>query len=180
MRRNIGWQLRETIVLQEEELNNNRGEDRVRSSQHKTRAGRTGWPQAVWALELKQWGGLWRCGIMTTCWLTLSAGLTFITNSSHRHQVWRQLGGRWAECGIWNSRVSFTTVQPAGKVLLEIDNKWSFSRFTRWFDDCSEWSELKVNSFDKLYRRKWSPVVRPNGDCVKTVVTRRPSVLTLH
>jgi len=43
----------------EEELNNNRGEDRVRSHnreghQSKQRAGRTGWPQHVWALELKQ------------------------------------------------------------------------------------------------------------------------------
>ena len=41
-------------MFQEEELNNNRGEDRVRSTHHKTRAGRTGWPQHVWALELKQ------------------------------------------------------------------------------------------------------------------------------
>jgi len=43
----------------EEELNNNRGEDRVRGhhggGQHGSkRAGRTGWPQHVWALELKQ------------------------------------------------------------------------------------------------------------------------------
>ena len=52
-------------VFQEEELNNNRGEDRVRghhgaaSGHHAAsaagkRAGRTGWPQHVWALELKQ------------------------------------------------------------------------------------------------------------------------------
>jgi len=44
----------------EEELNNNRGEDRVRHHHQggpggaKQRAGRTGWPQHVWALELKQ------------------------------------------------------------------------------------------------------------------------------
>jgi len=41
----------------EEELNNNRGEDRVRSHHAHPgpgkRAGRTGWPQHVWALELK-------------------------------------------------------------------------------------------------------------------------------
>jgi len=36
----------------EEELNNNRGEDRVRS--HTQKPSRTGWPQHVWALELKQ------------------------------------------------------------------------------------------------------------------------------
>jgi len=35
----------------EEELNNNRGEDRVRSQ---NKPSRTGWPQHVWALELKQ------------------------------------------------------------------------------------------------------------------------------
>ena len=36
--------------VQEEELNNNRGEDRVRGA----KPSRTGWPQHVWALELKQ------------------------------------------------------------------------------------------------------------------------------
>ena len=44
--------------FQEEELNNNRGEDRVRSHHAQgpgKRAGRTGWPQHVWALELKPW-----------------------------------------------------------------------------------------------------------------------------
>ena len=45
--------------FQEEELNNNRGEDRVRSHHAHPgpgkRAGRTGWPQHVWALELKPW-----------------------------------------------------------------------------------------------------------------------------
>ena len=42
--------------LQEEELNNNRGEDRVRT--HGQKPSRTGWPQHVWALELKQWNQL--------------------------------------------------------------------------------------------------------------------------
>ena len=41
-----------SILFQEEELNNNRGEERVRTPVQKP--SRTGWPQHVWALELKQ------------------------------------------------------------------------------------------------------------------------------
>jgi hypothetical protein len=44
------------LLLQEEELNNNRGEDRVRhhSIISNSKPARTGWPQHVWALELQQ------------------------------------------------------------------------------------------------------------------------------
>ena len=41
--------------FQEEELNNNGGYHRMRSRGCSTKTGtRTGWPQHVWALELKQ------------------------------------------------------------------------------------------------------------------------------
>ena len=43
------------IKFQEEELNNNGGYHRMRSRGCSTKSGtRTGWPQHVWALELKQ------------------------------------------------------------------------------------------------------------------------------
>ena len=41
-------------LFQEEELRDNRGEERVRSQSGAGKPSRTGWPQHVWALELKQ------------------------------------------------------------------------------------------------------------------------------